>query len=97
MVKCTPTQWTDWTEAISFVSATLGCIFTTAQGSALYWTEPSNSACEYPVGLELVDHPVERVRVMVNIEHVIVHADLMKLYAILGWAHSKHHLIDLRD
>ena len=94
MVRAVSNEWTAWTEAISFVSATLGDTFSAAQGNGLYWDTLSTEASDgYPVALERIG---SEVKVVVNFHGIGGdHADVVKLWALIGWATEKKHMVEV--
>jgi hypothetical protein len=92
--KDKPDQWTAMAEAISFISATLGEAFTSAQGHALYWSafaRLDDGLRGYPVGLE----NIARDKVCVTISFMAAEIEATsKLYAIIGWARYHGHEVE---
>jgi len=93
--QTSPDQWTPMAEAISFISATLGEPFTTAQAHGLYW---GAFACllddgtrGYPCALEKT--APDKVRITVSFGAAKQSA-APRLYAIIGWATYHGHEVD---
>ena len=85
----TRSEWTPMAEAISFISATLGEPFSTAQGNSIYWSafgvKQADGTMPYPVSLDNRGILV-KLTVSFMAANDGLHSTSMKLFAIVGWA-----------
>jgi len=87
----TRSEWTPMVlrEAISFISATLGEPFSTAQGNSIYWSafgvKQADGTMPYPVSLDNLGSKV-KLTVSFMAANDGLHSTSMKLFAIVGWA-----------